>query len=501
MKKSFKHTQKAIFLFFLSWILISSVQAGLNKGYGGKISDKKLNQTEFYGSEVWVDDDYYDGGYNDGHTWGTDAFDNIQDGIDNVTDAGIVNIREGTYSTFIVENRNDIEIIGIDITKPIIQGNQLAWDSTLTTPGFVKCVIFINNSVQINFYKIEIQGINLSGRSYSIYFNGSQGSIYESIISPNERGNMNSIAVRGQLFSDINIENCTIENYGRIGIYVRTGSELRAYYNTIIGPYYLAGEGDWVSYGIEVEDLEYASDAVIRYNEIYNHHHTGNPTWSSAAIIIDAWRYYELTEENCTAIIEFNNIHNNMIGLQIVPNDEISVNRNKIYDNYDYGAVSDPYWDGQELIDYPLDAISNWWGHETGPYNEESNPEGIGDNVTDFVIIEPWIETINPKVTITQPEDWFCYINIKDIWVFKIPCITNLIVGKIEIRAEAPDCLYGVQRVEFYIDDQLKSVDYTEPYSWSWEDKQLLFLYTIKVKVFDNKGNNIYDDIRVWKLF
>ncbi|MGC9308542.1 MAG: hypothetical protein ACP5FL_07165, partial [Thermoplasmatota archaeon] len=27
-------------------------------------------------TEVWVDDDYYDGGANDGHTWGYDAFDN-----------------------------------------------------------------------------------------------------------------------------------------------------------------------------------------------------------------------------------------------------------------------------------------------------------------------------------------------------------------------------------------------------------------------------------------
>ena len=40
--------------------------------------------------DVWVDDDYAEGEPNDGHTWGTDAFASVQDGIDAVTAPAVV---------------------------------------------------------------------------------------------------------------------------------------------------------------------------------------------------------------------------------------------------------------------------------------------------------------------------------------------------------------------------------------------------------------------------
>src|SRR3990172_8675442 len=49
-------------------------------------------------TEVWVDDDYCDTCANDGHTWGSDAFDKIQGGIDSVSAGGTVHVLEGTYT-------------------------------------------------------------------------------------------------------------------------------------------------------------------------------------------------------------------------------------------------------------------------------------------------------------------------------------------------------------------------------------------------------------------
>jgi len=452
-------------------------------------------------NEVWVDDDYYEGGYNNGHTWGYDAFDRIQDGIDNVSDSGIVNLYEGTYDVFRIEQRNNIEIIAIEDDVPIIEGSQDAWDSSLTTPSFVKCVIFVNNSVDVLLSGFDIQGQGLSGRSYAVYFDGSSGEIRRCIVSPNERGNMNSLGIRAHLNSVIDIDDCTIENYGRIGIYCRTGTSLNAYNNIIIGQVYSDADGDYVSYGIEVENLGQASQATIRYNEIYNNMHTGSPTWSSAGIIVDSWRYYELTEENCSATIEYNDIHDNMLGVQIVPNDNIIVNRNKICDNIDFGAVSDPYWNGSSYVDYVLDAKYNWWGDSSGPYHSSNNPDGLGDNITDFVLIEPWVENLLPNVEITKPEEWFLYININDMFELKFPFIANLIIGKIDIQVQAPDCLYGIDRVEFYLNDELQSTDTTDPYSWTWDEENIFFLYTIKVVAYDNDVQFCEDTINVWKIF
>jgi hypothetical protein len=47
--------------------------------------------------EVWVDDDYTSGGWNDGHTWGIDAFDTVQAGISAVDATGTVHVAAGTY--------------------------------------------------------------------------------------------------------------------------------------------------------------------------------------------------------------------------------------------------------------------------------------------------------------------------------------------------------------------------------------------------------------------
>jgi len=78
---------------------------------------------------VYVDDGYYNGGTNDGHTWGTDAFDNIQDGVNAVDDPGTVYVYEGYYSAGIVINK-ELEVIGEDgADKTFIDGYFHAGDT------------------------------------------------------------------------------------------------------------------------------------------------------------------------------------------------------------------------------------------------------------------------------------------------------------------------------------------------------------------------------------
>lgn len=485
-----------LFLSVLSYIVVSLVVES-------DIKSDEIIIIEKYGSnngppEVWIDDDYYDGGYNDGHSWGYDAFNDIQDGIDNVSDDGTVHVHDGNYNVFTIEERFDIIIESVDDEKPTVAGSQQAWDST--SSSMVNCVVFIEGTNNVYLDGLNIQGSGLIGRSFAVFVNSSTGTIDNCTISPNQKGNMNNLGIRAQLNSTITVENCIVENYGRIGIYIRTGTILYAFNNKLIGQIYTDGDGDFVSYGIEVEDILYTSHATIKFNEIYNHNHLGNPTWSSAAIIIDSWRYYQVTSENCSAVIEYNNIHDNMIGFQIIPNENIIINRNRIYDHSSHGAVSDPYWDGTTYVYYNLNAEENWWGDITGPFHPTDNPDGLGDEITDYVLFEPWIEHNLPRVTINTPENGFLYININDIFKLKLPFFTNLIIGKIDIEANAPDCLFGIDRVEIYIDDELMATDYTEPYSWCWDEKELFLLYIIKVVAYDTDGNSAFDDIGVWKF-
>lgn len=444
---------------------------------------------------VYVDDDFNPSTPG----WGYDHFDNIQDAVDNVSDYGIVNIYYGTYNVFKVQHRSDIIIKSVDSIMSIIMGNQIAIDELVNPPTAVKCVIFMNNSINIELNRLNIQGNGLDGRSYAVFYNNSSGKINNCVISPNQKGNMNSLGIRAQCNSTLSIENSTIQNYGRVGIYCRTGTNLNVYKNKIIGQVYTTSDGDFVSYGIEVEDLQSASNATIRYNDIYNHNYIGNPSWSSAGIIIDIWRYYEVTSDKCSAIIEYNNIYYNMIGLQIIPNENIHVNLNKIYNNTDFGAVSDPYWDGTKYIYENLDAINNWWGDATGPYHPSTNPNGTGNEITDYVNYYPWIENYLPTIKIVNPQPGFLYLNILDWFEIKFPFIVTLIIGKSNIETTVTAGLYEIEKVEFYIDENKKFTDYNEPYLWTWNELIPFFTYIIKVIVYDVNGFQTTDTIKVWK--
>ena len=73
-------------------------------------------------SEVWVDDDYNASSCG-GHWWEHDAFDKIQDGIDNVSTPGTVHVAAGTYYENIVL-KDGIELLGAGNASTIIDGMQ-----------------------------------------------------------------------------------------------------------------------------------------------------------------------------------------------------------------------------------------------------------------------------------------------------------------------------------------------------------------------------------------
>ena len=67
-------------------------------------------------------------------------------------------------------------------------------------------------------------------------------------------------------------------------------------------------------------------------------------------------------------------------------NSEPHINFNIIEGNEEFGVYN------ETPGDYTVDATENWWGHETGPYHPEQNPDGQGDRVSDGVDFIPWLE-------------------------------------------------------------------------------------------------------------
>jgi hypothetical protein len=113
-------------------------------------------------------------------------------------------------------------------------------------------------------------------------------------------------------------------------------------------------------------------------------------------------------------------------------------------------------------------------------------------------------DDIPPTVEIIYPESGFYYITLFGL-NFKIPipydtvCI-NCRVNHIYVVVNATDNI-GVESVSFFIDDEMRDIDYEYPYIWLWEEYSMMILfYELKATARDFAGNEASDMIKVWRF-
>ena len=104
-------------------------------------------------------------------------------------------------------------------------------------------------------------------------------------------------------------------------------------------------------------------------------------------------------------------------------------------------------------------------------------------------------DTEPPTVEILSPQQGYIYFRNKELF----PFVTTIIIGDIDIEVEATD-LCGVDRVEFYIDDQKMGTDTTAPYTFAWT-QNAFFKHTIKAVAIDTSGNEAETELTVSKFF
>jgi hypothetical protein len=116
--------------------------------------------------------------------------------------------------------------------------------------------------------------------------------------------------------------------------------------------------------------------------------------------------------------------------------------------------------------------------------------------VEQAIIICPVPDETPPTIEITKPINALYLMN-KQI----MPLAGGiLIIGKIDVNVTATDADSGVDRVEFYVNNQLMENDTEAPYSWLWSDRAF-FRQTLRVVAFDKENNYTPLEIEVWKFF
>jgi len=105
------------------------------------------------------------------------------------------------------------------------------------------------------------------------------------------------------------------------------------------------------------------------------------------------------------------------------------------------------------------------------------------------------IDKTKPTVSIKTPDKGLYFFGRKIL-----PCFSIKIIGKITIEVAANDNISGIQKVEFYVDGNLKYTDNKSQYEWTYDEPALLFhRHTIKVKAIDKAGNTKEsDEIKIW---
>jgi predicted acyl esterase len=103
------------------------------------------------------------------------------------------------------------------------------------------------------------------------------------------------------------------------------------------------------------------------------------------------------------------------------------------------------------------------------------------------------LPVIEEKTFINTPKTGYLYIGGREI--LPLPLKNTIILGNINIAINT-DMEYGIEKVEFYIDDEIKITDDESPYEWLWDETKF-GKHTIKTVAYARSGKTIERNLQV----
>ncbi len=196
------------------------------------------------------------------------------------------------------------------------------------------------------------------------------------------------------------VENCVMTNIQRIGVHVRGAVEPVAPVVEISGLNYTGkGTGDFLDYGIEFGG---GGQGTIDGCTITACEGVASTDGSDSAGILVTDFFGTFTIADITNSVVTGNSSGIVVGYAPADISDVSITGCDLSGNPTAGVSS---------TGVTVDAIGNWWGHATGPYDNNDdtgsgglyNPLGQGVPVTDNVMYNPWVGmaggSIDPAAT------------------------------------------------------------------------------------------------------
>ncbi len=273
---------------------------------------------------------------------------------------------EGTSNTEV--SNNVIQDFGTYGVYAFLSMNDLLFNNTITNGSYA---MFLTNSHSLNISKNTIFSIE----SYGIWALGGQLMVTDY----NE-----SIYLGKHLIEDNEIHSCNV------GVRVSGSMNNRIINNKIYNNDY---------YGLEIDGS--SDNITVINNNLSSNSERGLYIFLSSSIEIASNEisgsdYGIFVRSSSGHYIHSNSLSKNNIGIYL---NNVSysnlINMNNISANIDYGVYSE----------IEVNATSNYWGDPSGPYNQLSNPFGLGDNISDNVV---WVvQTDSSDTTISSTSSSF----------------------------------------------------------------------------------------------
>jgi len=189
----------------------------------------------------------------------------------------------------------------------------------------------------------------------------------------------------------IRSSNCS--GNGEFGVYLQT-----SHYNTIKN---IACEDNELGLYLSMARHNRVDNSSFSGNTrgVYQRYDSSEIVFANNTIARNTGEGFYLSMSNKNVYIN-NTISENRRGLFLeFFSKENTLHSNDICENDEYGIFVD--------LDngYTINATSNWWGDESGPYHASKNPGGKGDRVTDFVEFAPWLDKSIGARTIYVDDD------------------------------------------------------------------------------------------------
>ncbi|GEM_PF-1168947 len=134
---------------------------------------------------------------------------------------------------------------------------------------------------------------------------------------------------------------------------------------------------------------------------------------------------------------------------------------------------------------------------DEGIHTLEYFSQDIAGNNENPKSVQIKIDTTQPSVSLKKPKEKTLYVLDREL--IRLPFHT-LILGKITIEPQASDTGSGIEKIEFFVDGEIRYTDIIPPHEWVYDEPAILYhRHTLKLKTFDSAGNSKEtEEINIW---